>query len=52
MIAIGQYNTLTVLRDTKVGLFLGETPDDEGILLPNKYVPNDILYTWITKSVP
>lgn len=42
MIAIGQYNTLTVLRDTKVGLFLGETPDDEGILLPNKYVPNDI----------
>lgn len=42
MIAIGQYNTLTVLRDTKVGLFLGEGPDDAGILLPNKYVPNDI----------
>ncbi|MCX6184718.1 MAG: S1-like domain-containing RNA-binding protein [Flavobacterium sp.] len=42
MIAIGQYNTLTVLRDTKVGLFLGEGAEDVGILLPNKYVPNDI----------
>lgn len=40
---IGKYNTLTILRDTKVGLFLGN-PDDNidgnsGILLPNKYVP-------------
>ncbi len=42
MIAIGQYNTLTVLRDTKVGLFLGKGAEDVGILLPNKYVPNDI----------
>jgi predicted RNA-binding protein (virulence factor B family) len=42
MIAIGQYNTLIVLRDTKVGLFLGEGAEDVGILLPNKYVPNDI----------
>ncbi|MEY2691860.1 MAG: hypothetical protein RIT03_250 [Bacteroidota bacterium] len=42
MIAIGQYNTLTVLRDTKVGLYLGEGAEDTGILLPNKYVPNDI----------
>ncbi|MFM2266159.1 MAG: hypothetical protein RLZ77_1579 [Bacteroidota bacterium] len=42
MIAIGKYNTLTVLRDTKVGLFLGEGSDDTGILLPNKYVPNGI----------
>jgi predicted RNA-binding protein (virulence factor B family) len=42
MIAIGQYNTLTVLRDTKVGLYLGESAEDTGILLPNKYVPNDI----------
>jgi predicted RNA-binding protein (virulence factor B family) len=43
MIAIGKYNTLTILRDTKVGLFLGNpTQDPEGIhdiLLPNKYVP-------------
>ena len=39
MIKIGQYNTLTILRETSVGLFLG---DEEGndILLPNKYVPN------------
>jgi hypothetical protein len=44
MIKIGKYNTLTILRDTKVGLFLGnEILDPEGIhdiLLPNKYVPN------------
>ena len=43
MIEIGKYNTLTILRDTKVGLFLGnESKDPEGIhdiLLPNKYVP-------------
>lgn len=38
MIALGKYNTLEVLRDTSVGLFLG---DEEGndVLLPNKYVP-------------
>ncbi len=38
MIHIGQYNTLTIARDTKVGLFLTDGTDD--ILLPNKYVPN------------
>ncbi|MCX2680120.1 S1-like domain-containing RNA-binding protein [Galbibacter sp. EGI 63066] len=40
MIQIGEYNTLEILRETSVGLFLG---DEEGndILLPNKYVPND-----------
>ncbi|WP_047245699.1 CvfB family protein [Maribacter thermophilus] len=38
MIEIGKKNNLTILRDTSVGLFLG---DEEGndILLPNKYVP-------------
>jgi uncharacterized protein len=45
MLAIGKYNTLTILRDTKVGLFLGNPEKDpEGIhdvLLPNKYVPNE-----------
>ena len=45
MIEIGKYNTLTILRDTKVGIFLG-TPDTDpegihDILLPNKYVPNE-----------
>ena len=43
MIEIGKYNTLTILRDTQVGLFLGNPElDPEGIhdvLLPNKYVP-------------
>ena len=41
MIKIGQYNTLTILRDTKVGLFLGNGNEAEDILLPNKYVPSD-----------
>ena len=32
MIEIGKYNTLTILRDTKVGLFLGNPEKDpEGI---------------------
>lgn len=45
MLKIGKYNTLTILRDTKVGLFLGNPEKDpEGIhdvLLPNKYVPKE-----------
>jgi predicted RNA-binding protein (virulence factor B family) len=41
MINIGKYNTLTILRDTKVGLFLGNGNEAEDILLPNKYVPNN-----------
>lgn len=38
MINIGVDNTLTILRDTKVGLYLGDNEGNE-ILLPNKYVP-------------
>lgn len=40
MIALGKYSNLEILRDTTVGLFLG---DDEGndVLLPNKYVPKE-----------
>ncbi len=45
MIQIGKYNVLTILRDTKVGIFLGNPKEDpEGthdILLPNKYVPKE-----------
>ncbi len=41
MINIGVDNTLTILRDTKVGLFLGTDTPDEEILLPNKYVPKE-----------
>ena len=41
MIEIGKYNTLTILRDTKVGLFLGNGNEAEDILLPNKYVPKE-----------
>ena len=39
MLNIGQHNTLTILRDTKVGLFLGNGNDVDDVLLPNKYVP-------------
>lgn len=41
MIQLGKQNTLTALRSTSVGFFLG---DDEGneLLLPNKYVPEDL----------
>ncbi len=39
MIALGDFNTLKILRETSVGLFLGDEEGNE-ILLPNKYVPN------------
>ncbi len=38
MIVRGKFNTLVILRDTSVGLFLGDG-DGTDILLPNKYVP-------------
>ena len=38
MIELGRHNTLTILRDTRVGLFLGDEEGDE-ILLPGKYRP-------------
>lgn len=40
MIKIGEYNTLTILREKEPGLFLS---DDEGneVLLPNRYVPDE-----------
>ena len=39
MLNIGQHNTLTILRETKVGLFLGNGNEADDVLLPNKYVP-------------
>lgn len=41
MLEIGKYNRLTILRDTKVGLFLGNGNDADDVLLPNKYVPTN-----------
>ncbi len=38
MIKLGSYNTLKVLRDTRVGLFLGDADVDD-LLLPRKYAP-------------
>ncbi len=40
MLKIGQYNSLKILRDTGVGLYLGQNDEDpDAVLLPNKYVP-------------
>ncbi len=39
MIKLGEYNTLTILRDTPPGLFLGDEEGNE-ILLPNKFKPD------------
>ncbi|CAG2531976.1 hypothetical protein MAR621_02628 [Maribacter dokdonensis] len=38
MIELGRINNLEILRDTSVGLFLGDE-DGNDVLLPNKYVP-------------
>ena len=39
MLAIGEFNTLEILRDTQVGIFLGDPKEDreKHVLLPNKY---------------
>jgi hypothetical protein len=42
MLQLGQYNTLKILRDTQVGIFLGDGENVEhDVLLPNKYVPKE-----------
>jgi predicted RNA-binding protein (virulence factor B family) len=38
VIQIGTYNTLTIRRDTSVGLYLGDAAGED-VLLPNKYRP-------------
>jgi len=40
VIEIGKYNELRILRETSVGLFLGDE-EGEDVLLPNKYVPEE-----------
>jgi len=40
VIQIGTYNTLSILRKTTVGLYLGDSTED--VLLPNKYCPDDV----------
>jgi len=45
MIEIGKINRLMALRETSVGMFLNEDaggPEEDDILLPNKYVPADL----------
>jgi len=41
MIEIGKHNTLTALRMTSVGMYLGNAEGEE-VLLPNKYVPETL----------
>jgi len=41
MIEVGKYNELEILRDTSVGLYLGDEAQEEDVLLPNKYCPKD-----------
>ncbi|NLN24320.1 MAG: GntR family transcriptional regulator [Bacteroidetes bacterium] len=38
MIKLGEYNTLTILRETEPGLYLGDAEGND-ILLPHKYKP-------------
>jgi predicted RNA-binding protein (virulence factor B family) len=38
MIHIGEYNTLSIIRETEPGLFLSDEENNE-VLLPNRYVP-------------
>lgn len=40
MINIGEYNTLSIMRETEPGLFL-EDSDGNEVLLPNRYVPKE-----------
>ncbi len=40
MIEIGRYNKLKILRQTSVGLYLGDV-SGEDVLLPNKYCPKN-----------
>jgi len=40
VIEIGKYNELTILRETSVGLYLGDE-SGEDVLLPNKYCPKE-----------
>lgn len=40
MIKIGEYNTLSIIRETDHGLFLEDKEGNE-VLLPNRYVPED-----------
>lgn len=40
MIQIGKTNTLSVLRETSIGLYLGDNENTE-LLLPRKYVPGN-----------
>jgi hypothetical protein len=39
MIQLGEYNTLTILRETEPGLYLGDDEDND-VLLPHKYKPD------------
>ncbi|NQW37382.1 MAG: GntR family transcriptional regulator [Flavobacteriales bacterium] len=54
MIEIGKYNELEIVRESSVGLYLGDK-EGEDILLPNKYCPSafkiyDVLKVFVYKD--
>lgn len=42
MIKLGEWNTLTMLRRLEQGIYLGNEGSDESVLLPNRYITNDM----------
>lgn len=40
MIKIGEYNTLSIIREAQQGLYIADEEGNE-VLLPNRYVPED-----------
>jgi len=42
MIKLGSYNTLTAFRETEYGWYLTDEDQSEEVLLPNKFVPEDL----------
>ncbi len=42
MLYLGKMNSLSVLKKTIFGAFLGTVDGDQEVLLPKKYVPNDL----------
>ncbi|NJL12774.1 MAG: hypothetical protein HC913_07135 [Microscillaceae bacterium] len=40
MLTLGRYHTLTILRNTRSGLFLGDNEGNE-VLLPGKFMPEN-----------
>jgi predicted RNA-binding protein (virulence factor B family) len=42
MFCLGQLNSLSLIKKTIYGFFLGDADSDQEVLLPNKYAPKDL----------